>query len=336
MPSPQPRKIALGFDNYSIRALGWKAPRLLDYAASLKLDMVLFSDLGVYERLDDAYLKDIRLKAADLGLSIHAGTGGICPSSHLYPADAEPAEDHLRRTIRVARALGSPVARCYLGIWKDRETEGGIAVHIRNTVRVLKAVRGEARDAGVRIAVENHAGDMQARELVALVEEAGRDFVGVTADSGNAVWTFDHPLLSLEILAPYVVTTGLRDSMLWETADGVEMQWTAMGDGLVDWKAYFARFAELCPGVPAVLEIIPGLRRAFPHRRDGFWKAWPQARQEEVEQLLALAPRGRPLAVGYPPGGDPMGEAGALLQKTELERSVRYCKESLGLGMRDG
>ena len=33
-------------------------------------------------------------------------------------------------------------------------------------------------DAGLKIAIENHAGDMQARELKMLIEEAGKDFVG--------------------------------------------------------------------------------------------------------------------------------------------------------------
>ena len=40
--------IPLGFDNFSIRALDWKAPQLLDFASSHKLDTILFSDLEVY------------------------------------------------------------------------------------------------------------------------------------------------------------------------------------------------------------------------------------------------------------------------------------------------
>ncbi|MDG2125717.1 MAG: twin-arginine translocation signal domain-containing protein, partial [Verrucomicrobiales bacterium] len=42
-------KLALGFDNFSIRGWGWKAPRLLEFAAEQKCDGVLFSDLDVYE-----------------------------------------------------------------------------------------------------------------------------------------------------------------------------------------------------------------------------------------------------------------------------------------------
>ena len=39
---------------------------------------------------------------------------------------------------------------------------------------------------------------------------AGTDFVGVNMDSGNATWTAESPMASLEILGPYAVTTSLR------------------------------------------------------------------------------------------------------------------------------
>ena len=108
-------KVKLGFDNFSIRALGWKAPRLLEYAAKQKMDTILFSDLDVYESHDEGYLKEIKQEAKKLGLEIHAGTGGICPTSPKFIDKYGSAEDHLKRTIRVAKAVGSPVARCYLG-----------------------------------------------------------------------------------------------------------------------------------------------------------------------------------------------------------------------------
>src|SRR5690242_12607685 len=78
---PPKQKLRLGFDNFSIRAMGWKADALLDYAASLKLDSVLISDLDAFESFDDGYLKKVRAKAQDLGVQIHAGTWSICPTS---------------------------------------------------------------------------------------------------------------------------------------------------------------------------------------------------------------------------------------------------------------
>src|SRR5262249_56243927 len=73
------RNIKLGFDNFSIRAMGWKAPQLLDYAAKLKVDTILLSDLDVYESHSDAYLKDLRKKPDDLGAEIQAATASISP-----------------------------------------------------------------------------------------------------------------------------------------------------------------------------------------------------------------------------------------------------------------
>src|SRR5579863_1993368 len=127
-------RLKLGFDNYSIRALDWKAPRLLDYAASLRLDTVLFSDLDVYERFDDGYLRGLKSRADDLGLEIQAGTGGICRSSDFWKGKWGAPEKLLATTVRVARALGSPVARCFLGWNGDRRSGVGLWPRIKSVI----------------------------------------------------------------------------------------------------------------------------------------------------------------------------------------------------------
>lgn len=322
-PLPRGSGIKLGFDNFSIRALGWKADRLLDYAASQDLDTVLFSDLHVYESHEDRYLREIKARADDLGIEIHVGTGGICPTSSRYDKSLGRAEDHLELTIRIARALGSPVARCYLGSAADRKGPGGIERHMKSTVQVCRSVRSYALDAGVKIAIENHAGDLQAWELAELIEEAGKDYVGATIDSGNATWTLEDPVRNLEILGPYAVSSGIRDSMVWEYEEGAKVQWTAMGDGCVDLKTYVRRFAEICPGTPIQLEIISGFARPFPYLQPDFWKPYPRARASDFAAFLALAKRGRAIE-----GQRQTAE----YQKSELERSIKYSKEVLGLG----
>lgn len=326
-PAPAPEnKIRLGFDNFSIRALGLKADGLLDYAASLRLDSILISDLDAYENFSEAYLKNIGAKAKDLDILLHAGTWSICPTSKFFKKKWGTAEEHLALGIRVAKALGSPVLRVILGMADDRKTEGGIEARMRDTIKVLKTGRAQALDAGVKVAVENHAGDMQAWELVTLIEEAGKDHVAATLDAGNACWTMEDPMSSLEIIAPYTVTTGLRDSMVWEYTDGAKVQWTATGEGLVDQKAYFKRFAEVCPGVPANLEIISGFARDIPYLQREFWKQYPKARATDFARFLAMAKRGK--AIGTGPSGD------KEYQRSELERSLKYCKEVLGLGLK--
>jgi sugar phosphate isomerase/epimerase len=325
------RGIKLGFDNFAVRAMKWKAPQLIDYAAQLKTDSLFISDLGPFENFEDGYLKDLRKMAADKGLQIHLGSWSICPTSKSFKKDWGTAEEHCRLGVRMAKALGSPVFRVIQGASPDRLTEGGIEARIADTVKVCKACRGQALDAGVKIAVENHSGDMQAWELVTLIEAAGKDYVGANMDSGNACWTVEDPHESLEILGPYVVTTSLRDTAVWESPNGAMVQWVAMGDGSVDWKAYMDRFAVLCPGVPVHIETISGARREIPFlKKDGdFWNPWPKMRGKDLAKFIALAKRGKQPAP-YPRGTGPDAEAN--FQKDQIERSIRYCKEVLGLG----
>ena len=62
-----PRKrIKLGLDNFAVRAMNWKAAALLDYAATLKLDSLLISDLDAFENLQPDHLRELRKKANDL------------------------------------------------------------------------------------------------------------------------------------------------------------------------------------------------------------------------------------------------------------------------------
>ncbi len=325
-------KIKLGLDNFAVRALKWKAPQLIDYAASLRTDSLFITDLDALDTVEEKPLKELRARAADKGLQIQLGSWSICPTSKSFKKTWGTAEEHLALGIRCAKALGSSVFRVILGNGADRLTEGGIEARIADTVKVCKAMRSQAVDAGVKIAVENHAGDLQAWELATLVEAAGKDYVGVNLDAGNATWTLEDPVRSLEILAPYAVTTSLRDSMIWETANGATIQWTAMGEGCVDLKTYFNRFAELCPGVPVHIETISGFNREFAYLKPEFWKAFPKARAEDFARFLALTKKGKAMEPFKAPAGVDKTKADQDYQKGELERSIKYCKEVLGLG----
>lgn len=332
--APAKRNMKLGFDNFSLRGWGWKAGQFIDYAAEQKLDVMFFSDLKVYESHDEAYLKELKAKADGLGVAIQVGTYSICPTSAAVTKEYGTPEEHLALAIRIAKTLGSPFVRCVLGNGSDRLVPGGIDKQIENTVAVLKAVRTRALDAGVKIGVENHAGDMQAWELVALIEAAGKDFVGAIIDSGNAAWTLEDPLENLEILGPHVVGTGFRDTAVWETPDGVRAQWTPVGEGNMDWKAYADRFAALCPTVPFVLEIISEYGKDLPYLKNDFWKAFPKARPREFARYVAFAKRGKETPGFKVPAGQDKQDYTRQFQKEHLERSLRYCREQLGMGLK--
>jgi sugar phosphate isomerase/epimerase len=326
------QRLLLGFDNFSIRALGWKAPRLIEYAAKHKVDSLLFSDLDVYETHDIGYLKEIKQEIEKQKIILHAGTGGICPTSKSFKDKYGNAEDHLRLLIKVAEGVGSSVARCYLGSSKDRKTEGGIRVHMASTIETLKKVRKQALDSGVRIAVENHAGDMHSKELVELIEKAGPDFVGATIDTGNSTWTLEDPVETFRNLSPFAVCSGIRDSMVWPSEKGVKVQWTAMGEGCVNMNILFKEWGERCPETPVQIETISGFAREFPYLEKDFWPPYSTIRADDYSRFLALARKGKTLSPFSAPEGLDKKKAQQDYQLAELEKSFSYCRKKLGIG----
>ena len=319
------KPIKLGMDNFAIRALGLKGRALVDYAAALNLDTLFITDLPGLGSLDVKDAAELRRYATDKGIEVQLGSWSVCPTSKAFRKDWGTAEEHLATGLKLAKAVGSPVFRVVLGTREDRRTPGGIEARIADTVKVLQSQRRLALDQGVKITIENHAGDMTATELISLIDAAGRDFVGANMDSGNALWTLEDPLDSLEKLGPYAGSTSLRDGTVWSVEKGCKVQWNAFGDGTVaDWKNYFARYAQLCPGVAVNVETIGGFAIEFPYLEPSFWDAFPKKPASEFAKFLAVERRGK--AIAQYDGND------KARQESELARSLTYLRDVIGLG----
>jgi len=332
--------IKLGFDTYSLRAFKWKAPQLVDYAGSLKLDTIQISSLDEYESKEPAYLRKIKDQAARYNMVLDGGMGCICPSSRSFNKNGPPARERVLEGLRIARAVGASAMRCFMGSSADRTGPLPIEAHMQNTINVFKSVRSEALDLGVKIALENHDGDMQAREVKIIIEESGKDYIGSNLDTGNPLWVVEDPFVTLETLAPYVVTTHIRDSVLFEHPRGAAGQWVVLGDGTVDFVRFMDRFREVCPKSSMQLELITGRPpRMIPYLEPDFWKAFPKASAAEFARFVALAKSGRPymgaMVIEDVAGAKPAIMADALKdqQRFDLERSLDYAKKKLNAGI---
>jgi 3-oxoisoapionate decarboxylase len=174
---------------------------------------------------------------------------------------------------------------------------------------------------------------MHSWELADLIEAAGRDYVGANIDSGNAAWTLEDPHDVLERLGQYTICSSLRDNMIWETPDGAAIAWTAAGEGLIEWARWVARWRELCPAVPIQIETISGFSRNFPYKKDEFWQHYDK-RPDAVAKFEAVAKKGRAIPNFKAPEGAEKKKAEQDFQKGELERSIKYLREVIGLGLK--
>jgi sugar phosphate isomerase/epimerase len=316
--------VKLGIDIFSLRSQKWTPFQYLDYCAARRVQVVHFSEIRFLGSLDPENLRKVREHAGKLNLQLEIGMKSICPSSKMFDPSQGTAEQQLTRMIDSAKTIGSPIVRAVLGSADDRRP-GPIEKHIDDTAQVLRNIRSKAMGEGIKIAIENHAGDMQARELKTLIEKAGPEFVGVCLDSGNPLWTLEDPHLTLEVLHPYVLTSHVRDSAVWNVPKGTAVTWVQMGRGNVDIDSYVRKYVELCPGRPLSLESILLGPRIFPYRDPTFWDAYREARAWEFVRYLEIAKRGKPYKE------EPWEASGeAERERQALEESLAYTKKLVG------
>jgi hypothetical protein len=135
--------------------------------------------------------------------------------------------------------------------------------------------------------------------------------VGVCLDSGNPVWTIEDPHLTLETLAPYVQTSHMRDSYLFNSPRGIAVRWTRMGEGNMGMEAYLRAYVQKCPGKPVSLEVIVSPTfRLFDYRDPQAWEIFRTTPAWEFARFLALAERGEPKELPPAPAAG-RGGAGA-------------------------
>ena len=327
MAADTPPAVKLGIDLFSLRSQNWTPIQLLDYSAAQKAKVVHFSEIRFIGSLEPDNLRAVRRHAEGLGIQVEIGMRSICPTSKMFDAKAGTAEEQIARMLDAAKLVGSPIVRAVLGSSEDRRP-GPIEMHIESTVKVLRSVRARVQDANLKIAIENHSGDMQGHELKHLIEEAGRDFVGACLDSGNPAWTLEDPHVTLDTLHPYVLTSHVRDSAVWKVPEGLAVAWVRMGEGNVDIDGYCRKYAALCPGRALSLESIVTGPRVFAYRDAKFWEAYRDIPAWEFARFLEIAESGHaPTTV--PRAAD--AESARRREREDLEASLDHTRKLLNL-----
>src|SRR5947209_8753534 len=332
------RKWPLGINTYCLRFQHWNDRQLMEYCAAQKLDAVFLQDSIDPGRMDPKHWAEVRAWTKDMGLHLETGGGAILPKT----AEGIPQSvATLRREIERASAMGSAIVRALLaGDRYHMPDQGPVDRHIETGVKILREVRSQAMDAGLKIGIENDK-ELQAWQTRQLIETAGKEFVGSYLDTGNPVFVMEDPLTTVEELGPYAVSFHLRDSVVYEHPNGIAVQWVPLGEGTVDFKALVARAAEILPEVYIYCKPITARPPVtIPVYTDEFWTKWfPRGRSKDLSRFLALAKHGKPYDKSEVAEDEPKSvarfiDALKIQQIDHMERSLKYCREDLGLGVR--
>ncbi len=316
--------VPIGLDAHAVRGMKWNADQLLAYTKELDLDYLLLNGLQYFQSLENGYLETYRKKLKSNGIELYFGIGGLSVNSTSYKPEQGTPKALILQGIRLAKIFGGSSVNCRIGSISDRYTDGGIIARMEEISQALRSMRSQIQDAGIRFAIENHAGDMRSEELRSLVESTGTDICGVMLDPGNAVWAMENPMNQMELLGKHVLCTSIRDYRIWESEEGATFQWTAIGEGSMDFKKYTQRMTELCPEVPLFIETISGGARPIPFLQDDYWEGYPDLKGIQLLDFMKLLRKGEPAEADKVPEGVDKKLYVQEQQKKELMKSISY------------
>jgi sugar phosphate isomerase/epimerase len=145
------------------------------------------------------------------------------------------------------------------------------------------------REHQVKLAIENHK-DWRVPDMLALLEHMSSEWVGVTLDTGNNLSLLEDPMVTVEALAPYTMTTHFKDMGVEEYEEGFLLAEVPLGEGFLD----LAKIVEIVerhnPDVTWNLEMITRDPLPIPCLTEGYWATFGDAiTGQEVASLLNRA-----------------------------------------------
>jgi 3-oxoisoapionate decarboxylase len=181
----------------------------------------------------------------------------------------------------------------------------------------------------IMVGIENHK-DWHASELAELLQLIGSPRVGACVDFGNNISLLESPLETVRTLAPYAVTTHLKDMAVKPTAEGFGLSEVPLGDGFLPLAEIIATLRAQRPDVPMCLEMITRDPLPVPYKTDRYWVAIdrpsPDVLARFERELLANAwTRELPAITGLTP------EAQIAAEDENVQKSVDYARRTLKL-----
>jgi 3-oxoisoapionate decarboxylase len=177
--------------------------------------------------------------------------------------------------------------------------------------------------------VENHK-DWLADEQAAMLKRIGSENIGACVDFGNNVALLEDPLDLAEKLAPYAVTTHLKDMAVRPYDEGFELSEVALGDGATPLAKIISTLRKHRADIHICLEMITRDPLKVPYKTDHYWithERRDEARIRKFENTILKHAWTKPL-----PRVTDLPAAQALaFEDDNLRRSAAYAKQTLKL-----
>jgi sugar phosphate isomerase/epimerase len=203
---------------------------------------------------------------------------------------SESATAEFERSVRASKEIGVRILRCVMlggRRYESFPTRKKWKQFQQDSWTWLARAEPIARKHGVTLALENHK-DWRVDEMVALLERISSEHVGVNLDTGNNIALLENPMQVVESLAPYTVTTHLKDMAVQEYPDGFLLSEVPFGEGFLDIPLIIRSCEKARPTVQFNLEMITRDPLKIPCLTQGYWKTFGQLSGRVLAESLAL------------------------------------------------
>jgi len=189
-----------------------------------------------------------------------------------------------------AREAGASVIRtvCLPGRrYETFKSEEEFKTFRQNAIQSLQWAEPVMRKAGIKLAVENHK-DWLAPELAGIIRQISSEWIGVTLDFGNSIALLEDPMEVVKTLAPYAVSTHVKDMGVQEYEEGFLLSEVPLGKGILNLNEIVRICRQHNPGIRFSLEMITRDPLQIPCLMDKYWSTLPEVKANALANMLHL------------------------------------------------
>ncbi|WP_153732152.1 sugar phosphate isomerase/epimerase family protein [Sporosarcina obsidiansis] len=164
---------------------------------------------------------------------------GLLDKYHLFcEIDCRGIEyNHLKEIIEVADKIGADVIRTYInrGHYDKVKTDHAY-IELKKVVPLLKKYR-------IKLAIENHE-EETADEIISVIQAVDSPWIGALCDNGNGMMAWEDPIVTVNKLAPYSVSSHFKDHFVIHDGEDYRVSGCPIGKGNINVDECFKILVE--------------------------------------------------------------------------------------------
>jgi sugar phosphate isomerase/epimerase len=268
-----------------------------------------------------AEISRIRNRAEQLGMFIEA----------MVPMPRGNDTAAFEQALKDAREAGAVALRAACLGTRRYETFATLEAwqqHVKESHQSIQAALPLLEKYRLPLGLENHK-DWTADEMASLMKKYSSEYFGVCLDFGNNISLLDDPMYVIEKLAPYTVTTHLKDMSVDNCSDGFLLSEVLLGQGYIDLPRAITLVRQARPNARLSLEMITRDPLPVPCLGDKYWASFPDRNGLYLARTLRFVAthKAKPL-----PHISQLAHSDQLrVEDQNVIDCLKYARENLGL-----